>query len=156
MAFPMPMRWGRLYKGTPAELSLEDAVATLGVPYRTQFPGYLYGLRYFPDFFLPTLGLVIEVDDPGHFKPEKMLEDAERTAELETHGWKVVRCTNAEALSDPHGTVKRLMYQAGYKLPLDIRTPSLASSLPVPKKAPQKNRREAASQARQAKRTKGH
>ncbi len=148
----MAMRWARLYKGTPAELVLEEAIAALGIPYRTQFPGYLYGLRFFPDFYLPTLGLVIEVDDRSHLKAEKVEADAERTAELHREwGVQVVRCTNDEALADPHGTVKRLIRQAGHDL-TDIRTPSLASSLPVPKKAPQKNRRESLSQARQAKR----
>ncbi len=149
----MALRWGRLYRGTPAELVLEDAIAAVGVPYRTQFPGYLYGLRYFPDFYLPTLKLVIEVDDRSHLKADKMLADAERTAALEELGWQVVRCTNDEALEDPIGTVKRLLRQAGYD-PLPPRLPSLASSLPVPKKAPQKNRRESLSEARAAKRNK--
>lgn len=151
MPHPMALRWGRLYRGTPAEQSLEDAVAALGVPYRTQFPGYLYGFRYFPDFLLPTLNLVIEVDDKSHLKAEKIAADAERTAALAELGWKVVRCTNDEALEDPHGTVKRLMREAGFA-ELPNRTPTLASSLPVPKKAPQKNRRESLAEARDAKR----
>jgi very-short-patch-repair endonuclease len=148
----MSMRWCRLYRGTAAEHSLEDAVAAIGVPYRTQFPGFLYGSRYFCDFYLPTLKLVIEVDDPSHKKPDKMLADAERTLILESEwGVTVVRCTNEEALNDPYGTVKRLLKQARLEL---TSTPTLAASLPEPKKAPQKARRESIREQRQYKRNK--
>lgn len=138
----MPMRWGKLYKGTPAELSLEDAVAELGVPYRTQFPGYLYGFRFFPDFLLPTLGLVIEVDDPSHNKAEKIEADRLRTEELGTHGLRVVRCTNDEALSDPRGTVRAMLQSIGM-WPLPERRPKVSAALPRPGKAEQRERRAA-------------
>lgn len=111
----MGARWARLYRGTPAERSLEPAVAALGVPYRTQFPCFLYdgGLRYFPDFVLPTLGLVIEVDDSSHFTPEGREADAARSADLaRVYGWKVVRCTNREATEDPTGAVSRMLREA--------------------------------------------
>lgn len=136
------MRWAKLYKGTPAELALEDAVASLGVPYRTQFPGYLYGFRYFPDFLLPTLGLIIEVDDSSHFKAEKVEADAERTRELNRLGWKVVRCRNDEALSNPHGTVRALLGSVGmWPLPKGAALVKVASRLPQPGRCPQKDRR---------------
>ncbi len=141
------MRWGKLYKGTPAELALEDAVAALGVPYRTQFPGYLYGFRFFPDFLLPTLGLVIEVDDSSHDRAAKMLADADRTEALEAHGFQVVRCTNEEALADPHGTVRRLLSSVGLAGFRDTKLPLLRDSLPKTKKAPQASRRAAKSQS---------
>ncbi len=147
----MAYRWSRLYSGTAAEHALEDAVAALGVPYRTQFPGFKYGFRFFPDFFLPTLKLVIEVDDPSHDRDDKAAADAERTATLESFGWTVVRCTNENALNDPHGTVRALLKGAGL-WPLPNRLPLLRDSLPVPKKAPQKNRRAAKSAARRARR----
>ena len=136
----MSMRWAKLYKGTPAELALEDAVASLGVPYRTQFPGYMYGFRYFPDFFLPTLGLVIEVDDSSHYKAEKMAADAERTAALNKLGWKVVRCRNDEALSDPYGTVRAMLASVGL-WPLPKKLPRVASVMPKPGACSQKERR---------------
>lgn len=149
---PMSARWCRLYKGTESELSLEDAVASLGVPYRTQFPCFLYGLRYFLDFYLPTLGVVIEVDDPSHDRLEKVEADAERTAALEKEwGVRVLRCTNDEALNDPHGTVKGLMKRAGID-PSQFRANRLAEHLPQPKRAPQKARRESVSAARRSQR----
>ena len=74
-----------VYVGGAFQPALEDAVAALGVPYRTQFPCFLYGLRYFLDFYLPTLGVVIEVDDPSHNRLDKseaavFHEEADRRA----------------------------------------------------------------------------
>ncbi len=149
----MAIRWGKLSEGTPAEHSLEDAVAALGVPYRVQFPGWKYGFRFFPDFFLPTLGLIIEVDDKSHRKAEKAIADAERTAVLESFGWRVVRCTNDEALTDPSGSVRAMLSSVGL-WPLPSRLPKLAASLPPLKKAPPKERRAAKSAARQRRRSK--
>lgn len=103
--------WAKLYNGTPAELAIEPAIASLGVRYRFQHP--LWALGLFPDFVLPDDRLVIEVDDRSHRQTKKRKADAERTAKLERAGWKVVRCTNEEALTDPLGTVNRLMTEAG-------------------------------------------
>lgn len=148
----MAVRWCRLYKGTEAELSIEDEIAALGVPYRTQFPGFLYGVRYFVDFYLPTLGLVIEVDDPSHDREDKQEADRQRTADLEVAwGVRVVRCTNEEAINDPFGTVRRVLHEAG-KWPIPSRTPRMSESLPQPRKAPQKAKREAKSAALQSRR----
>lgn len=144
---PMHGRFARLYLGTRAEAALEPAVAALGVPYRTQFPCHLYagGLRYFLDFFLPTLRVVIEVDDDSH--KEKAAEDAARTADIErTFGVRVFRCTNEEALSRPAETVNRLMAQAG--LPNRIPVGPLPSlSLPPPAPSRQQRRRQSARRA---------
>lgn len=102
--------WKGLYGMTDAERSIEAAVAALGIPYRTQFPCFMFGMgKYFPDYLFPTIGVVLEVDDDGHNEDEKKAADALRTAALATHGYQVVRCTNEEALNDPHGTVKRLV-----------------------------------------------
>src|SRR5882757_3319604 len=102
------MRWSKLYsKPTEAEEAIEPAIASLGVPYRFQHP--LCGLSLFPDFALINDRLVIEVDDPSHSKPAKKREDAERTAKLNKHNWRVVRCTNAQAILDPYDTVDTLM-----------------------------------------------
>lgn len=61
---------------------------------------------------------MIEVDDASHARPAKKRADAERTKKIEGARWRVVRCTNDEALADPYGTVDRLMAAAG----LDLRT----------------------------------
>lgn len=98
-------KWAKLYGGTPSELMLEPAVASLGVPYRFQHPLWVLGL--FPDFVLLEQRVVIEVDDPSHARKRKA--DALRTAKLNKAGWRVVRCTNAEAEADPYGAVDRMM-----------------------------------------------
>ena len=102
------LRWAKLYSNpTPAEESLEPAIASLGIPYRFQHP--IWGLRVFPDFVLLQQKIVIEVDDPSHNRAAKRKKDAARTEKLNQHGWRVVRCTNKEALEDPHGVVERLI-----------------------------------------------
>jgi very-short-patch-repair endonuclease len=117
----MLARWAKLYKGTPAEHAIEPAVASLGVPYRFQHP--LWNVRLFPDFCLPTLGVVIEVDDSGHFTKAGRAKDVERTAKLNQAGYRVVRCTNEQAVADPYGTVNQMMASLGFTLraePKDI------------------------------------
>ncbi len=151
---PMAGRWCKLYRGTPAELSLEDAVAALGIPYRTQFPGFMYGIRYFPDFVLPTLQVVIEVDDSSHRRKAKREQDAERTQNLkEKFDWTVVRCTNEEALKDPFGAVERMLTDIGY-YPIDmgIRSLRVADFLPNDEDMSRADKREAKSRARARKR----
>ena len=132
---PQHGRWAQLYKGTKPELALEAAVATLGIPYRTNFPCHLYlpKIDAFPDFFLPTLGLVLEVDGPEHYTPAGRRDDAERTEKMEKyHGWTVVRCTNDEAEHDAADTLDRMLEQAGIDMKTDRSKlgPSLINSLP--------------------------
>lgn len=111
----MLLRWSKLYsKPTEAEEALEPAIASLGVPYRFQHP--LWALRLFPDFVLLEQRLVIEVDDPSHTSAKKRAADEDRTHRLKRAKWKVVRCTNEEALRDPQGTVDRMMESAGLPL----------------------------------------
>jgi very-short-patch-repair endonuclease len=104
-------KWAKLYNGTEAELSLEPAVASLGIPYRFQHP--LWALGLFPDFVLLEQRVVIEVDDPGHFTARKRKADALRTEKLAKAGWRVARCTNAEALNYPYAAVDRMMAALG-------------------------------------------
>lgn len=124
-------RWAKLYSNpTPAEAALEPAIAKLGVRYRFQHP--LWGLRVFPDFVLLDYKVIIEVDDPSHRTSKKRREDAERTARLAKAGWRVVRCTNDEALEDPHGTVRSLIEPLGLPGLLPSPTPSTPQPAPTP------------------------
>lgn len=52
--------------------------------------------NYIADFFCHQARLVIEVDGSGHYEPEKIAEDAERTAYFESVGIKVIRFSNAD------------------------------------------------------------
>jgi very-short-patch-repair endonuclease len=116
---PLLSRWRKLYAGTRAELVLEEAVASLGVPYRFSHP--VWGARAFLDLALLGDKVDIEVDGDSHNRPAQKAKDEERTARLEALGWRVVRCTNAEAVEDPYGTVDRLVAKLG--LPYRTRRP---------------------------------
>lgn len=106
--------WAKLYsQQTPAEQALEPAIASMGLPYRCQHT--VWAISAFADFALPSLRVIIEVDDKSHNQLAKRKKDAERTAKLNRLGWTVVRCTNEQALADPYETVNRLM--SGLKLP---------------------------------------
>lgn len=114
MSNPAFLRWWAAAYSNPteAEKAIEPAVAALGVPYRVQHP--IWALSYRLDFAIPSLKLAIEVDDPSHTGKAKKLKDKQRTAKLEAKGWKVVRCTNAEALSDPQAAVERMLRDGGF------------------------------------------
>lgn len=115
---PMAGRWAKLYADmTPSELAIEPAIASLGVPYRVQFPFFLFtnvnGLRCFPDFLLLEQRIVIEVDDDKHFTPSGIAKDRERTAKLEAAGYLVVRVRNEDAQAAPYESVDRCMEVLG-------------------------------------------
>lgn len=106
------LRWAKLYSHpTEAEAALEPAIASLGIPYRFQHP--LWGLSLFPDFALLNERVVIEVDDSSHQTTKKKKDDLERTSKLNKHNWRVVRCTNLQATTNPYGTIDSLMEQLG-------------------------------------------
>ncbi len=117
MADFMLARWAKLYKLTDAEKALEPALARRGYCYRVQHP--IWALGYFLDFALPQHKIAIEVDDESHRTKAKKAADAKRTARLARAGWTVVRCTNEDALTDPDGTVSRLLQAAGLQLQKD-------------------------------------
>lgn len=89
---------------TPAETSLEPAIAALGERYRSQHPFLKH--KHFADFALLDRKLIIEVDGDSHNDPHQKKKDLEHTLALKSDGWEVVRVTNEQALADPAGTVK--------------------------------------------------
>ena len=107
-------RWAALYSNqTPAEVAIEPAIASLGIPYRTQHP--IWSISAFADFALPTLRVILEVDDKSHNQPAKRRADAERTAKLNRRGWRVARCTNEEAILDPYKALSSMLTSLGIK-----------------------------------------
>ncbi|MBQ3276631.1 MAG: endonuclease domain-containing protein [Oscillospiraceae bacterium] len=52
--------------------------------------------RYIVDFYCARASLAVELDGGGHFEPDRMARDAERTAALEAMGLRVLRFTNPE------------------------------------------------------------
>ena len=97
------------YAGTKHELALEPYIATLGVPYRFQYPAG----HYFLDFALPHQQVALEVDGDSHLRAAQKAKDTEKTAWLEARGWKVVRCKNSQVAKDPLGALNTMMEEAG-------------------------------------------
>ena len=52
--------------------------------------------NYIADFFCAKAGLIIELDGGGHYDPENQKKDTQRTAILESFGYKVIRFCNRD------------------------------------------------------------
>ncbi|HEY1540984.1 MAG TPA: DUF559 domain-containing protein [Xanthobacteraceae bacterium] len=64
--------------------------------------------KYFADFASHRHKLVIEVDGGGHGEAEQIASDAERTAYLESRGYRVLRFWNNEVLSEIDGVMSAI------------------------------------------------
>jgi very-short-patch-repair endonuclease len=83
------------YSPTPAECKLwYDFLRHSPVRVRRQCP--IEG--YITDFYIHEHHLVIEVDSNHHLSEEARVYDAQRTAILESLGFRIVRFTNDEVL----------------------------------------------------------
>ena len=74
---------------------------------------------YVVDFVCKRAGLVFEVDGDTHYLPGAEGKDVERTAYLAMRGYRVVRFTNLDVMSNPEGVYLELMRLLG-----DPSTPS--------------------------------
>lgn len=90
---------------TPAERKLWEILRTFPLKMWRQKPID----NYIVDFYCPKLKLVIEVDGQGHFTPEAMAYDAERTQVLQGYGLRVVRFTNEQVLRDFEAVFEEIM-----------------------------------------------
>ncbi len=100
--------WARLYSSpTVAELAIEPAIAGLGKRYRAQHP--FFGMWHVADFALIDDRVIIEVDGASHSRPDQITKDLVHTIKLMKLGWRVVRCTNEEAIGHPDVTVSELL-----------------------------------------------
>ncbi len=61
---------------------------------------------YIVDFTCRTAMLVVEIDGDSHAMQAGY--DASRTAFLESHGWRVIRFTNADVMANPEGVLQQL------------------------------------------------
>ena len=90
---------------TPAERKLWQFLRTFPLKMWRQKP-----IEHFiVDFYCPKLKLVIEVDGEGHFTPDGMAYDAERTKVLEGYGLRVVRFTNDQVLREFEAVCEEIM-----------------------------------------------
>jgi very-short-patch-repair endonuclease len=90
---------------TPAERKLWQFLRTFPLKMWRQKPID----NFIVDFYCPKLKLVIEVDGEGHFTPDGMAYDAERTKVLEGYGLRVVRFTNDQVLREFEAVCEEIM-----------------------------------------------
>lgn len=84
-------------KQPSAEVVFERKIASIGKPYRAQYP--FPGLRRIADFALHLDKVLIEVDGASHSTPVQRRKDIATSIALEKLGWRVIRFTNEEAFS---------------------------------------------------------
>ena len=97
---PVQAAAGRLRRAmTPAERALWAALSGRqldGLRFRRQHPLGPFIL----DFCCPARKLVIELDGAGHADEDQAQRDAARTAQLQSHGYRVLRFRNEQVLAD--------------------------------------------------------
>ena len=85
----------------------------LGPRLRRQVPMEPYlpprGGGHVVDFYCLQARLIVEVD--GEFHAERQVEDARRTARLESRGYRVIRFQATEILVDLDGVLERLLIE---------------------------------------------
>jgi very-short-patch-repair endonuclease len=101
-AIPRARRMRR--EPTVAERMLWAELRKLNLNVRRQAP---IG-RYIADFASHTARVVIEVDGPIHDEPEVQARDAERTAWLESQGYRVIRIPEKMVRDRLHKVAERL------------------------------------------------
>ncbi|MDO9381690.1 MAG: DUF559 domain-containing protein, partial [Hyphomicrobiaceae bacterium] len=65
--------------------------------------------RYFVDFLCREAYLVIEVDGATHGEPAERARDAERTAHLESLGYRIFRATNDDVFHNISGVLAGIL-----------------------------------------------
>ena len=73
--------------------------------------------NYIVDFYCAQAQLVVELDGGGHYTPEQMQADAERTAALEKMKLRVIRICNLEIDRNFRGVCEFLHREVQHSLP---------------------------------------
>jgi len=94
---------------TPAERKLWSRIRDdqLGVTFRRQHAVE----NYIPDFCCPKAKLIIELDGSQHLEQEEY--DEERTKNLESVGYKVIRFWNNDVMNNIDGVILAIIYAMG-------------------------------------------
>ena len=91
---------------TEAESVLWDLIRTkkVGYKFRRQHPIDVF----IPDFVCLEKKLIIEIDGGYHLTKEQVELDEERSQILKSLGYKILRFTNEEVISNPHAVVEHI------------------------------------------------
>ena len=92
---------------TPAEVRLWQELRgnKLGIHFRRQ---HVIGI-YIADFVSLKNHLVIEIDGEYHLNPEQQESDRIRTAYLEQQGFRVIRFSNSQVLTDLEKVMSKII-----------------------------------------------
>ena len=71
---------------------------------------------YIVDFYCAKASLIIELDGGGHFFPEAEEKDRKRTAELEEHGYSVIRFCNRDIDKNFYGVCTSIDLEVKHRL----------------------------------------
>ncbi len=71
----------------------------------------VFGPFYVADFAARSQRLVIELDGDSHAGQE--VYDADRTVYIESKGFRVIRFTNSEIMSNPEGVLRAILIALG-------------------------------------------
>ena len=69
--------------------------------------------NYILDFFCYDARLAVEVDGATHSEATEIADDVERTAFLEAHGVRLVRCSNTDVFENLDGVLEMIYLQLG-------------------------------------------
>ncbi len=89
----------------------------IGAGFRRQVPVD----RYIADFVCHAARLIIELDGGQHYSDEGERRDTMRTAVLEAHGFRVLRFTNTDVISNREGVLETIAAAIAERAP----TPTL-------------------------------
>jgi very-short-patch-repair endonuclease len=89
----------------------------LGLHFRRQAP---IG-RYFPDFVCHRSKVVVELDGSQHAKGEVVRYDRDRTAYLNSRGYRVLRFWNSDVIENRDGVVEIIIAAAKSPPPARLR-----------------------------------
>ena len=92
---------------TPAEMRLWQELRgnKLGIHFRRQ---HVIGI-YIADFVSLKNHLVIEIDGEYHLNPEQQESDRIRTAYLQQQGFRVIRFSNSQVLTDLEKVMSKII-----------------------------------------------
>src|SRR5690606_29646607 len=68
---------------------------------------------YIPDFAARSHRLIVELDGDTHGSEAAQTYDARRTGLLESQGWRILRVTNAEVMTNPDGVARWILLALG-------------------------------------------
>jgi very-short-patch-repair endonuclease len=71
--------------------------------------------KYIVDFYCPKIRLIVEVDGGQHFEDVNISRDKIREEYLEKAGFKVLRYSNTDVLTNIEGTIEHLLGEINRK-----------------------------------------